>query len=97
METSFGLAFFPELVAKNPDGTLNADDGSTRDAKLEALNRGWVSITRPWHLLTQNSGAADPHAATEEKGQKMMDVLVERLGKFLVELSDEQITDQFPY
>ena len=31
METSFGLAFFPELVAKNPDGTLNADDGSNRD------------------------------------------------------------------
>jgi creatinine amidohydrolase len=97
METSFGLAFFPELVAKNPDGTLNADDGSKREAKLEALNRGWVSITRPWHLLTQNSGAADPHAASEEKGEKMMDVLVERLGKFLVELSDEQITDQFPY
>ena len=97
METSFGLAFFPELVAKNADGSLIADDGSTRKTKLEAMNRGWVYITRPWNLLTQNSGAADPHAASPEKGQKMMDVLVERLGKFLVELSDEQITDQFPY
>lgn len=97
METSFGLAFFPELVARNPDGSLIADDGATNETRIEALNRGWVSITRPWHLLTTNSGAANPHAATAEKGQKMMDILVERLGKFLVELSNEKITDRFPY
>ncbi|MDG1874441.1 MAG: creatininase family protein [Mariniblastus sp.] len=97
METSFGLAFFPELVAQNEDGSLPADDGATNPTQLEALNKGWVSITRPWHLLTKNSGAADPHAATAEKGRKMMDVLVERLGKFIVELSNQKITDQFPY
>jgi len=97
METSFGLAFFPDLVARNEDGTLVADDGAKNEAKFEALNKGWVSITRPWHLLTENSGAADPHAATAEKGQKMMDVLVERLGKFIAELSNEKITDRFPY
>lgn len=97
METSFGLAFFPDLVARNEDGTLPADDGATRDSKFEALNKGWVSISRPWHLLTSNTGAADPHAATAEKGEKMMELLVERLGKFLVDLSGEKITDQFPY
>ena len=97
METSFGLAFFPELVAQNEDGSLKADDGATNETKIEALNQGWVSITRPWHLLTKNSGAADPHAATADKGQRMMNVLVERLGKFLVELSNEKITDRFPY
>ena len=97
METSFGLAYFPELVAQNEDGTLPADDGATRETKLEALNKGWVSITRPWHLLTKNSGAADPHAASAAKGEKMMEVLVERLGKFLVDLSNEKITDRFPY
>ena len=97
METSFGLAFFPELVARNEDGSLTADDGATNSSKIEALNQGWVSITRPWHLLTKNSGSGDPHAATAQKGQKMMDVLVERLGKFLVDLSNEKITDQFPY
>ena len=97
METSFGLAFFPELVAQNEDGSLKADDGATNETRIEALNQGWVSITRPWHLLTKNSGAADPHAATADKGQRMMNVLVERLGKFLVELSNEKITDRFPY
>ena len=97
METSFGLAFFPDLVAQNEDGSLPADDGATAQTNIEALNQGWVSITRPWHLLTKNSGAADPHAATAEKGRKMMDVVVERLGKFLVDLSNEPITDRFPY
>jgi creatinine amidohydrolase len=97
METSFGLAYFPELVARNPDGSLTADDGATNLSKLEGLNKGWVSITRPWHLLTHNSGAADPHAATAEKGEKMMKVLVQRLGKFLIDLANEPITDRFPY
>ena len=97
METSFGLAFFPGLVARNEDGTLAADDGAVNQTQIKALNKGWVSITRPWHLLTKNSGAADPHAATAEKGQKLMDVLVDRLGQFLIDLSNEEITDQFPY
>ena len=97
METSFGLAFFPEYVATNQDGSLPADEGAVRPMRFEALNEGWVSISRPWHLLTTNSGAADPHAASAAKGQRMMEVLVERLGKFLVELSDAEIDDQFPF
>jgi len=36
-------------------------------------------MSRPWHLLTSNSGSGNPHAATAEKGQQMMDVLVERI------------------
>lgn len=97
METSFALAYFPDLVATRDDGSLAADEGATNPARLEALNEGWVSITRPWHLLTTNSGAANPHAATAAKGEKMMDVLVKRLGQFLVDLSREEITDRFPY
>ena len=48
---SLGLAYFPELVARTPDGTLTADDGAVQPTRFEAVNRGWVSITRPWHLL----------------------------------------------
>src|SRR5262249_13672148 len=61
METSFGLAYFPELVARTPDGRLAADEGAKQKSRFEAVNRGWVSITRPWHLLTTNSGAGNPH------------------------------------
>lgn len=97
LETSFGLAYFPQYVAVNDDGTLPADDAQTRPMRFEALNEGWVSISRPWHLLTTNSGAADPHAASAEKGHRMMEVVVERLGNFLVELSEAKIDDQFPF
>ena len=97
METSFALAYFPELVGQDEQGRFLADDGATRRSRFEALNEGWVSITRPWHLLTKNSGAADPHAATANKGQRLMDVIVNRLSQFLVELSDAQIDESFPY
>lgn len=97
METSFGLRYFPNLVAKYADGTLTADDGERTPLRFEALKKGWVSITRPWHLLTTNSGSGYPHAATAEKGEKLMDLIVERLSTFLVELSDAEIDEQFPF
>ena len=97
METSFGLAYFPHLVAKNADGTLAADDGNVAISRFDAVNRGWVSITRPWHLLTTNSGSGNPHQASAEKAREMMKVLVERLSTFLVELSASPVDERFPF
>ncbi len=51
METSMGLAHFPELVALE-----QADAGSRRPSRFEAVNEGWVEITRPWHLLDDQLG-----------------------------------------
>src|SRR6059058_1058239 len=42
VETSLGLAFFPDLLRPEL-----ADEGAARPCRLEAVNRGWVSITRP--------------------------------------------------
>ncbi len=97
METSLALAYCPELVGRHPDGTLTADEGRKAATRFEAINRGWVSITRPWHLLTTNAGAGNPHAATAEKGRRLMDVLVQRLAAFLVELSEAERDERFPY
>jgi creatinine amidohydrolase len=97
METSLALAFFPDLVAKNPDGTLAADAGQTAQTRFEAVNKGWVSITRPWHFLTTNTGSGNPHAASADKGRRLMELLVERLATFLVELSAAKLDERFPY
>lgn len=97
METSFALAYLPELVARRPDGSLTADEGRKAETQFEAVNRGWVSITRPWHLLTTNGGAGNPHAARAEKGHRMIEVLVERLAPFLVQLSQRAVDERFPY
>ena len=97
METSFALAYFPELVQRNASGGLSADEGNIRRTRFEAINEGWVSITRPWHLLTTNCGSGNPHAATAEKGRRSMEILVERLAGFLVELSESPIDERFPF
>ena len=97
METSFALKYFPGLVARNEDGSLAADDGARTPLRFEALQKGWVSLTRPWHLLTSNSGSGYPHAATAEKGEKLMNLVVERLASFLVELSSAEIDENFPF
>ena len=98
METSLALAFFPHLVATDPEtGKILADQGTVKPTRLEAVNRGWVSITRPWHLLTTNTGVGNPHPATAEKGRRLMDVLVERIADFLVELARTPVDDTFPF
>lgn len=97
METSLALAYFPELVARNADGSLAADDGAKRPTRFDAVNAGWVSITRPWHLLTTNTGSGNPHAATADKGRAAMAIIVKRLATFLCELSAAEIDERFPF
>jgi creatinine amidohydrolase len=98
METSLALAYFGHLVARDPQtGRLAADEGATRSMRFGALNAGWVSITRPWQLLTTNTGAGNPHAASAEKGRRLMEALVERLSGFLVELARSPLDEQFPF
>ncbi|GAC1447818.1 MAG: creatininase family protein [Isosphaeraceae bacterium] len=92
METSMGLAHFPHLVRME-----QADPGSMALTRFDAVNRGWVEITRPWHLLTTNSGAGDPRPAHADKGKKVTDIVVERVAEFLVQLSGSQADDAFPY
>jgi creatinine amidohydrolase len=92
IETSLGLAFFPDLV-----NLQLADDGAARPSRFDAINRGWISITRPWHLVSRNTGLGDPSAATADKGRRLMDVLVERLGDFLIELAAAPLDENFPY
>jgi creatinine amidohydrolase len=92
LETSMILAHRPELVAL---GT--ADPGSMAPTRFEAVNQGWVEITRPWHLLTTNSGAGDPSTSTAEKGQALTDVVVDRLADFLIDLAASPLDERFPF
>jgi len=91
-ETSVNLALFADLVHMD-----DADDGAVNESRFEAVRRGWVQLTRPWHLLTKNAGVGDPREASVEKGEKILAVVVERLAEFLKELSDSPMDDTFPY
>ena len=71
--------------------------GPSSRTRFDAVNQGWISITRPWHLLTTNSGSGNPHQATAEKGRALMDILVERIAGFLVQLSESKVDENFPF
>ncbi len=92
VETSLGLAYFAELVKPEL-----ADPGAAQPTRFEAINRGWISITRPWHLATTNTGMGDPSAETAAKGRRLMEVLVERLAGFLLQLAKAPMDERFPY
>jgi creatinine amidohydrolase len=92
LETSMGLAHFPELVDLE-----KADAGAMAPTRFEAVNQGWIEITRPWHLLTTNTGAGDPHPATAEKGRTATEVVVRRLAQFLTDLSASPVDERFPF
>ena len=93
METSVMMYLWPELVLP----LAEADAGKVRPSRFEAVNRGWVKITRPWHLLTTNSGSGDPSAATTEKGARYVDLAVERIAGYLKQLADAQMDATFPF
>ena len=92
VETSLGLAFFPDLVRLEL-----ADDGAAAPTRFEAINKGWVSITRPWHLVSKNTGLGDPRAASADKGRRLMEALTERLAGFLIELAAAPLDAMFPF
>lgn len=92
LETSVALELFGEFVQLN-----NAGSGAMNQSRFEAVNRGWVSITRPWHVLTEDSTAGDPRLADREKGKAYVDLVVNRLSRFITELSDSPIDAKFPF
>ena len=97
METSLILSFRPDLVRRRENGELTADAGQQRELRFEALREGWVSLTRPWHLLTTNSGSGNPHQATASKGDQLTDAIVARIAPFLGELSQSELNEPFPF
>ncbi len=97
METSLILSFRPELVRHDDSGKLRADAGKRRDLRFEALREGWVGLTRPWHLLTTNSGSGNPHQASALKGEQLTEAIVARVAPFLAQLSEAELDETFPF
>jgi creatinine amidohydrolase len=91
-ETSMGLAFFPDLVKMEQAGS-----GAVKPTRFKAINEGWVQISRPWHLLTEDTGMGDPRAATAEKGRQVMELVAARVGDFLYELAKSPLDEKFPF
>ena len=92
METSVALSLFPDLV--EPD---TARSGKARPFRLEALREGWVRTSRNFARLNDHCAVGDPSKAAAEKGEQYLDLVIGRIGEFLVELAETPIDEHFPH
>ncbi|MDZ7341566.1 MAG: creatininase family protein [candidate division KSB1 bacterium] len=90
-ETSIALALFPQLVE-----LANAGPGLTRPFRFEALNKGWVQASRRFSRLNDHCAAGDPTKASADKGKKYLDLVIQRISDFLVEMATSPLDDFFP-
>ena len=68
METSLILAYRNHLVAKNEDGTLMADDGATQPTRFDAVNQGWVGLTKQWDFADHQQWVGESASGVGRKG-----------------------------
>ena len=91
-ETSVSLALFPNQVQM--DKAVKAKDSVLA---LDSMKVPYIAFMRPWNLVSDNTGVGDPTKASAAKGQKLVDIFMDRISRFLKELSDAPITERFPY
>ncbi len=98
METSFGLACFNHLVGRNADGSLIADDGKVAPHSLRGGEQRLGVDHAPLGTCSRPTRAqAIRTKRAPEKGHKLLDLVVERLAPFLVELSQATLDEKFPF
>lgn len=91
-ETSIALALFPEKIRM--DLAVKAKDSVL---KLDSMKVPYIAFMRPWNYVSDNTGVGDPTKATPEKGAKLVNLFMERIARFLKELSDTELNERFPY
>ncbi len=91
-ETSIALELFPELVEYEKAG-----NGIAKPFRFEALQKGWIKTSRRFAKLNDHCATGEPSDATAEKGRKYLDLVLERISNFLVELAQTPIDDSFPH
>jgi len=92
METSVALALYPELVEMNQAANI-----AVPPYRFEALRQGWVKTSRNFKRLNRYCATADPAKATAEKGRKYLELVVDRLSRFLIELAESPLDEKFPH
>lgn len=91
METSVAMALFPQWVEAE-----SAGDGRPRPFRFTALQEGWVKTSRQFSRLNDVCAAGDPAGASAQKGEAYLEIAIDRIADFLVELAEAEIDALFP-
>jgi creatinine amidohydrolase len=91
LETSVMMHVAPDLVRPLEE----AGSGAAMRPRLKVMRVGWAWATRVWTRVTADTGVGDPSGATAEKGAKYVNVVVERVAEFLVDLASADPKDMY--
>lgn len=91
LETSVMMHIKPDWVRPLSE----AGDGAAKKFKVKGLKDGWVSAQRQWTSVTKDTGVGDPALATKEKGAQFLEVVVNEIGDFLIELAGADLNDMY--
>ena len=91
LETSVMMHIAPSIVRP----LAEAGPGRERKAKITGLREGWAWAPRRWTAITEDTGVGDPSAATAAKGEAFFRAVTERIGGFLVDLSQADADDLY--
>jgi creatinine amidohydrolase len=83
METSMMLHIAPELVRSLSE----AGEGKERRSRIAAFREGWAWAPRQWTQVSSDTGIGNPAAATKGKGERYTTAVIERIGRFLIDLA----------
>lgn len=88
VETSVMMHLAPEAVLP-----LNeAGDGRERRFRIGALREGWAWAPRDWKQITADTGVGNPKRSTAEKGKNYLEIVVQQLSQFFIELAKADLT-----
>jgi creatinine amidohydrolase len=91
-ETSEILHLRPETVRMEAARAPNITPPKLR--LLDAINATYVKW---WNHFTDTGGVGDPTLATAEKGRRFLEASAETLGAFLLEYSQAEVGERFPF
>lgn len=93
LETSVVMHLRPDLVRPLEE----AGDGSSNDFVLDGLKEGWATTQRRWSKTTSDTGVGNPKTSTPEKGEKFFEDVTDKIGKYLLDLSNVNPEDLYGY
>lgn len=91
METSMMLHLAPALVRPLSE----AGEGKERRSRIQAFREGWAWAPRQWTQVSTDTGVGNPSAATRKKGERYTSAIIERLGRFLIDLAAADPNDLY--
>ena len=91
METSLLLYLRPELVLPLSE----AGEGAEKKSRIGAFREKWAWAERRWSQITEDTGVGNPKAATAEKGKRYAKAVIEKVGRFIYELSTADIANLY--